>query len=1009
MGVPALFRWLEAKYPKIIHPLQRDADGNIINDEGERMFKTNDPANNNINPAPGQLPYLDNLYLDMNGIIHPCTHPEYGPPPKNLEEMLRAIYAYTDNLIQMIRPRKLLYLAIDGVAPRAKMNQQRARRFRAALDLAEKKEKFLDVARDEEAKQAEDFDSNCITPGTPFMAAVAAGLRSYIQAKLSCTREQCPKTYDLWHHLKVILSDSNVPGEGEHKIVDFIRRQRVAGIEALKSKDSLIKLPLSKKPKTNDELGSGERKLVFKTASFKAQTPQEEAGQGSKKDDSPPPASFQPYDPNQTHVIYGLDADLIMLSMATHEPRFYILREDVFAQEAAERNACKRCRRPGHYASECREDGDAEPVPLCQKPFVILRIDVLREYLAVELGTDRPTERAIDDWIFMCFFVGNDFLPHLPSMDIREGAIDVLIGLYKRAVPPGAFICDGGMVDFERARAVMALLPTVEPTIFRNRHAKELKRLQRQQRSSEVDDEDESAASLAGAAAEKKAQSAALQEAHDSIRFHEEGARERYYAVKFGVDTAPPGEAFCEGVVRAYLEGLAWVLAYYYRGCPSWSWFYPYHYAPWGSDLGRCSPANISFDLGQPFAPFDQLMSVFPAASASHIPPPLRSLMTDAESAVLDFYPPTFPVDPNGKRAAWQGVALLPFIDEARLLGAVRQRYPLISPDDMERNVTRTHDTLYLNTDQSLNGDAGTAPFNGTFLNDTGNDDKCKHVSYKVPFAGEHDLQFVRDLFPGTQMPAPLLTPDELESVRRGEAAKRFPNILSYRPSNHHLQNSNSNRSRPSGGGRLNPMGPVARSANPTPNYSNLSDSSSLASSSQSSYHQSASHNDALFRQGYDSRNQASYGRNGSSQLSAYDYYASQPHQPNARSDYYAYHFQQQDNPHLRQRNDYHAADSNYQQQPAQKSFQTSRPARNNGNHIHHGNSPQTNPEPAMRPLRQFTTFASSSPSPSSSTNSSDPHTTSGGQQTTSAPASYDRTTIAQAASEFLPKSNDRR
>ena len=109
MGVPKFFRWLTERFPQI----------NVAISEGRR-----------------QSDWVDNFYLDMNGIIHQCTHGDEVAPGEKLteEEMVERIFAYTERLISIARPRKILYLAIDGVAPRAKMNQQRQRRYRVARE-----------------------------------------------------------------------------------------------------------------------------------------------------------------------------------------------------------------------------------------------------------------------------------------------------------------------------------------------------------------------------------------------------------------------------------------------------------------------------------------------------------------------------------------------------------------------------------------------------------------------------------------------------------------------------------------------------------------------------------------------------------------------------------------------------------------------------------------------------------------------------------------------------------
>ena len=75
-----------------------------------------------------------------------------------------------------------------------------------------------------------------------------------------------------------------------------------------------------------------------------------------------------------------------------------------------------------------------------------------------------------------------------------------------------------------------------------------------------------------------------------------------------------------------------------------------------------------------------------PSPSRIHIPEVFHTLMTEETSPIIDFYPESFQIDMNGKRMAWQGVALLPFIDMPRLLSAVRGRYDLLSEEDAARN-----------------------------------------------------------------------------------------------------------------------------------------------------------------------------------------------------------------------------------------------------------------------------------------------------------------------------------
>lgn len=85
------------------------------------------------------------------------------------EQIFTAIFAYVDLLFGKIKPKKLFFMAVDGVAPRAKMNQQRSRRFRTAKEAKEVREKA--ESKGEKLPEEKAFDSNCITPGAFYVVS----------------------------------------------------------------------------------------------------------------------------------------------------------------------------------------------------------------------------------------------------------------------------------------------------------------------------------------------------------------------------------------------------------------------------------------------------------------------------------------------------------------------------------------------------------------------------------------------------------------------------------------------------------------------------------------------------------------------------------------------------------------------------------------------------------------------------------------------------------------------
>lgn len=178
-------------------------------------------------------------------------------------------------------------------------------------------------------------------------------------------------------------------------------------------------------------------------------------------------------------------------------------------------------------------------------------------------------------------------------------------------------------------------------------------------------------------------------------------AKAFYYSEKLHVDvTSTEGTVFKKRMLMKYLEGLQWVLYYYYRGAQHWRWYYPYHYAPMISDIdeniveyffkgkrtidqfeidANCSEVNV------PYTPFQQLLSIMPTKSIGLLPSAYASI---AKVDLKEYFPMDFDIDLNGRALPWEAACLIPFVDEKACIeheARVLQANPL-DEDDTRRN-----------------------------------------------------------------------------------------------------------------------------------------------------------------------------------------------------------------------------------------------------------------------------------------------------------------------------------
>ena len=158
--------------------------------------------------------------MDLNCGIHYCCRQiikdGYNKNKKDIIEkkMIENIISYINTLVDYSNPQKMLFIAIDGPAPKSKMSQQRMRRFKTFYERKELKK--IEEKNNIQKPITDVWDTNAITPGTEFMDKLGKYLlkiKDHLKNK----------------NLKVYLSDSNVPGEGEHKIFNYIKENDIKG------------------------------------------------------------------------------------------------------------------------------------------------------------------------------------------------------------------------------------------------------------------------------------------------------------------------------------------------------------------------------------------------------------------------------------------------------------------------------------------------------------------------------------------------------------------------------------------------------------------------------------------------------------------------------------------------------------------------------------------------------------------------------------------------------------
>jgi 5'-3' exonuclease len=347
--------------------------------------------------------------------------------------------------------------------------------------------------------------------------------------------------------------------------------------------------------------------------------------------------------PDDTVAVYGLDSDLIMLSLFHFElfNNIFIFREAPEFMKSS-------------IPIISNEKNKNEPYFINTKLLSISIVD--------EMDCSYKKKSQIYDYIFLCFFLGNDFLPHFPAINIRTTGIQFLLDIYRKYIgrfPNRTLVSHATkQIEWKWVSVFVQEMAKNEKYLVLDDFVSREKYNHWKWKETTEKEKEEKINSLP----------IIYRTVENYIYPKEPYWEERYYMALF---QHPQVVRSCEpqiqGLCNNYMEGLEWVYRYYTVGCPDWRWKYKYHYPPLLCDLQKYIPhfqmnfINGEYPDNRPFSPHVQLAYVLPKKQMVLLMPysKQREYLLKSHG---ELYPETFDFMWAFKRYLYESSCMLPEI-----------------------------------------------------------------------------------------------------------------------------------------------------------------------------------------------------------------------------------------------------------------------------------------------------------------------------------------------------------